>query len=116
MSADEKGDQKPVYVTQSELAEAMAPILTALEKVSVKLSAAAAPEPKEDDPEKVVAENKLLKQRLAEKRKAITEKSAAQKANPLKENFGKNDHGFKSKTRQAVEKNFADFDFTKQKN
>ena len=102
---------KPTYVTEEQLSAVMAPIMEALQNVSVKLSAVT-PKPA-TDADKVESENKLLKQRLSEKRKAIFDKPAAQAANP--EPDGRR-RVHQSQTKAALSKTLADFDFTFEKN
>ncbi len=101
---------KPTYVTEEQLSAVMAPIMEALQNVSVKLSAVT-PKPA-TDADKVESENKLLKQRLSEKRKAIFDKSTAQAATP--EPDGRR-RVHQSQTKAALSKTLADFDFTFEK-
>ena len=108
--AKEEKVEEPAYVTEEQLAAAMKPILSALESVSVKMSALT---PKEDTqtPEKIEAENKLLKQRLSEKRKAIQDK--AEKPLPKVQQLqSKTKRGHVSSTRENIKSRFADFDFS----
>ena len=113
MAADKK--EEPVYITETELAAAMAPVLQALEKVATKMSSMEPKEKKEEtDTDKVQAENKLLKQRLSEKRKSI--KLQKEKSDTVVDRSGKvTNRGHVNGTRQRIAKNFADFDFTIQK-
>lgn len=113
----EKMNAEPKYVTEQDFTAAMSEMTKALERVSTKLSAIQKPAKEdENDPEKVVAQNKLLKQRLAEKRKSIADKSEKEKKNdPLPEKFGKTNRGHVSGSKQRVANKFKDFDFTMEK-
>lgn len=113
----EKMNEEPKYVTEQDFTAAMSEMTKALERVSTKLSAIQKPAKEdENDPEKVVAQNKLLKQRLAEKRKSIADKSEKEKKNdPLPEKFGKTNRGHVSGSKQRVANKFKDFDFTMEK-
>lgn len=104
-------EDKPSFVTQEEFTAAMTAVTQALERVSTKLSAVKVEETTE---EKIVAENKLLKNRLAEKRKSVTE-ATKEKKSILPDNFGKSDRGHKSSSKERVAKRFADFDFSIEK-
>ena len=111
---EEMKKEEPVFVTEQQLAEAMKPILSALEKVAVQLSATPKVEEnkEEADADGMVAENKLLKQRLAEKRKSIADKSNAAPTIDLPQ---KKKRGHQGGTQKAVLSQFKDFDFKLEK-
>lgn len=111
MAAEKK---EPVYITETELAAAMEPVIKALEKVAVKMSAMEPKKAEEKDVDKLQAENKLFKQRLSEKRKSI--KLQKEKSEKTVSREGKvTNRGHVNGVRQRVMKNFEDFDFTIQK-
>ena len=104
---------EPKYVTEEQFTATIAEFTKAMERMSVKMSEMApAKEKEETDSEKVLAENKLLKQRLSEKKKAIADKAEPKENNPLPADFGRTKRGHVSGTRQRVAEKFKDFDFT----
>lgn len=110
---DKKEDMKaePKFVTEEDFTAAMSEITKTLERMSVKMSAVL-PEKKETDSEKVLAENKLLKQRLSEKKKAIADKKEDKPKDLLPENFGQRTRKHVNTASSRAAANLADFNFS----